>query len=159
MRNYWWKCSLVAAEDPSILGMSILWDDHQEQLHQWSCVSQGLECYTGQCWRSEPSSLEEARRSRMEPRHWSKKLCSWCSLWRYQDVKDSRDMGNLPRTVSNRKWIQPKRKNYVVVNKDERRCRSEECFDIRHGDAEFEVRPAGFWSSIFSLCFLPYVLQ
>lgn len=32
-----------------------------------------------------------------------------------------------------------KREKCVAVNKDERRWISEECFDIRHGDAEFGV--------------------
>ena len=74
--------------------------------------------------------------------------------WRHQDVKNARDMGNLPRNIFNREWIQPKRKKCVIVNKYERSCRSEECFDIRHRDAAFEACTAGFWSSIFSLCSL-----
>jgi hypothetical protein len=36
----------------------------------------------------------------------------------------------------------------TAVTKDERSWRSEEHFDIRHGDAESEVCPAGFWSSL-----------
>ena len=45
-----------------------------------------------------------------------------------------------------REWKQPKRKKkFVIVNKDEKGVkRSEDCFDIRHGDAEFGVCPAGF---------------
>ena len=43
-----------------------------------------------------------------------------------------------------------KRKKFFAVNKDERSWRSEECFDIRHGDAEFGVYQAGFW-----FCFGP----
>jgi hypothetical protein len=50
---------------------------------------------------------------------------------------------------------QPQRKNCVAANKAERSWRSEESFDIRHGDAEFGVCQAGFsvllWSSISSL--------
>jgi hypothetical protein len=39
--------------------------------------------------------------------------------------------------------------------------RSEKCFDIRHGDSEFEVCPAGFWiwfGPVFShyVPFLPF---
>ena len=40
-----------------------------------------------------------------------------------------------------------------VVNKAEKSWRSEEHFDIRHGDVEFGVYPAEFWScfgSVFS---------
>ena len=54
------------------------------------------------------------------------------------------------RKAGNIEWNQPKRMKFVEVIKAERSWRSEECFDIRHGDAEFEVCPAGFWS-----CFGP----
>ena len=52
---------------------------------------------------------------------------------------------------------QSKRKKYVAVNKAERNWRSEEHFDIRHGDTEFGVCPAGlaFWFC-FGLVFLYY---
>jgi hypothetical protein len=46
-----------------------------------------------------------------------------------------------------REWKQPRKKKFVTVNKDEKRSwRSEDCFDIRHGDAKFRVCPAGFLS-------------
>ena len=56
-----------------------------------------------------------------------------------QEVGDSRVMGSLLRRAANREYNQPKRKKCVAVNKSERSWRSEECFDIRHGDAEFET--------------------
>ena len=49
---------------------------------------------------------------------------------------------DLMSKAANRKWDQPK--NYIAVNKDERIWRSEEIFDIRHGDAEFGVGPPWF---------------
>ena len=67
--------------------------------------------------------------------------------WRLQDVRDVRAVGYLLRKAANREWKQSKRKKYVSVNKAERSWRSEEHFDIRHGDAEFGVCPARFWSS------------
>lgn len=70
--------------------------------------------------------------------------------WRPQDVRESRVMSSLVRKTANREWNQPKRKKFIAVNKDERSWRSEEHFDIRHGDAEFGVLPAGFLS-----CFGP----
>ena len=50
----------------------------------------------------------------------------------------------LLRKTANREWEQPKRKRSVAVNKAVGSCRSKECFDIRHGDAEFGVCPAGY---------------
>lgn len=70
--------------------------------------------------------------------------------WRTQDVRDARGMGYLLRRAANREWSQPKRKKCVAVNKAKRGWRSEEGFDIRHGDAEFVVYPTGFQS-----CFGP----
>jgi hypothetical protein len=75
VRGYWWKCSLVAAEDPSILEIPVPWDDHQEQQQQCSGWSQ-LEsrrqavCYRGQSQRNDLSPLEEPRRQWVNPRYW-----------------------------------------------------------------------------------------
>ena len=66
--------------------------------------------------------------------------------WRLKDVKDARAMGYMLRKAANREWNQPRRKQFVAVNKDEKEWRSEDCFDISHGDAEFGVCPAGFLS-------------
>ena len=74
----------------------------------------------------------------------------WHELcWRPQDIRDARTVGHLLSRAANRVWNQPK-KECIVENKAERRWRSEECFDIRHEDAEFGVCPAEFWS-----CFGP----
>jgi hypothetical protein len=54
--------------------MPVPWDDHQEQQQQWSGVNLSLECNRGQSCRSDPSPLEEPRRSCVDPRHWNKKL-------------------------------------------------------------------------------------
>ena len=53
----------------------------------------------------------------------------------------------LPRKAADNEWNLPKGKKFVVVNKDERGWRSEECFYIGHGDADFGVCLVG-------LCFL-----
>lgn len=55
-----------------------------------------------------------------------------------------------PGKAAEREQTQSKRKKCVVVNKTVRSWRSKEYFDIRHGDTEFGVYPAGFWS-----CFGP----
>ena len=74
-------------------------------------------------------------------------------LWRTQNVVDARTVGYQPSKATNREWNQLKRKKCVAVNKAERSWRSEEHFDIRHGDAESGVCPARFWS-----CFGPVFL-
>ena len=50
-------------------------------------------------------------------------------------------------------WNQFKRKKCVVVNKAIWNYRSEEHFDIRHGDAEFGICPAVFSLALIQ-CFL-----
>ncbi|KAL6037599.1 hypothetical protein STEG23_004918, partial [Scotinomys teguina] len=66
-------------------------------------------------------------------------------LWRPRDIGDA--LGHLTREAANREWNQPQRKKYVDINKVEQRWRYDEYFDIRHGDAEFEVSPSNFQSS------------
>lgn len=61
--------------------------------------------------------------------------------WRHQDIGDSRAVGYLLKRAAKREWNQPKRKKCVAVNKAKRSWRSEECFDISYGDAEFGVCP------------------
>jgi hypothetical protein len=48
-------------------------------------------------------------------------------------------MAYLPKRAANRVWNQPKREKCVIINKAERSWRSEESFDIRHGNAVFGV--------------------
>jgi hypothetical protein len=40
--------------------------------------------------------------------------------WRLKDVKDARAMGHMLRKAANREWNQPRRKQFVEVNKDEK---------------------------------------
>ena len=40
--------------------------------------------------------------------------------WRRKDVKDARAMGYMLRKVANREWNQPRRKQFVAVNEDEK---------------------------------------
>ena len=55
---------------------------------------------------------------------------------------DARAIGYLRKRHTNKDWKQPKRKKYIAVNKDESIWRSEDHFDISHGDAEVGVCPA-----------------
>ena len=68
----------------------------------------------------------------------------------------SKPWGYPTRKAANKEQNQPKRKQCVVVNKAERSWRYEECFDIRHGDAEFGVRQTSF-QSCFGLVFPNYL--
>ena len=74
----------------------------------------------------------------------------------------------MPRRAANREWNQLEKEKCVAVCKAGKVWRSEEHFNIRHGNAEFRVCPAGFGSyfveyflSIPSLCFgiIMYVLR
>jgi hypothetical protein len=40
--------------------------------------------------------------------------------WRLKDDKDARAMGCMLRKAANREWNQPRRKQFVAVNKDEK---------------------------------------
>ena len=40
--------------------------------------------------------------------------------WRSQDIQDARAVGYMLRKAANREWIQPMRKKFVAVNKDEK---------------------------------------
>ena len=40
--------------------------------------------------------------------------------WRLKDVKDARAMGYMLRKAANREWKQPRRKQFVAVNKNEK---------------------------------------
>ena len=40
--------------------------------------------------------------------------------WRLKDVKDARGMGYMLRKAAIREWNQPRRKQFVAVNKDEK---------------------------------------
>ena len=40
--------------------------------------------------------------------------------WRLKDVKYGRAMGYMLRKAANREWNQPRRKQFVAVNKDEK---------------------------------------
>ena len=40
--------------------------------------------------------------------------------WGLKDVKDARAMGYMARKAANREWNQPRRKQFVAVNKDEK---------------------------------------
>ena len=56
-KGHWWECSPVAAEDPSILEMTVPQDDHQELQPRWSRATEAEKtscvCCRGWSWRSD----------------------------------------------------------------------------------------------------------
>lgn len=72
------------------------------------------------------------------------------SPWIPPDVGDARIVVHLSRRAANRQYNQPKREKCIEMNKAERRWKSEEHFDIRHG-----VWSLPSWFSVllsFSIC-------
>lgn len=63
-------------------------------------------------------------------------------------------MRYLPRKAADMIWNQSKREKCVAVNEAERSWRSEEPFDISHGDAEFWGLSC--WVSVFGPIFPHY---
>ena len=64
--------------------------------------------------------------------------------WRLKDVKDARAMGYMLRKAANRSGTSPGESSLLQSTKMKKEWRSEDRFDISHGDAEFGVCPAGF---------------
>jgi hypothetical protein len=72
--------------------------------------------------------------------------------WIPQDIKNVGAMKYLLRKAARREWNLSKRKTFVAVNIGTRSWRYRECFYIRHGDTEFGICPAGFWSCFGPIC-------
>ena len=77
--------------------------------------------------------------------------------WQPQDVGDAVVVEYLPWRSANEEWNQLRREKCVAVKKAERSWRAEGQFDIRHGDAESGVCPAGF-QFYFGPAFPSYIL-
>lgn len=84
--------------------------------------------------------------------------------WRPHWFGQVKDGGYLPKRATSRQWKQFKRNKCIIVknvtsnmnfNKSEVTWRSEEHFDIKHLDAEFEVCPVSFLT-FFSIAFYHY---
>jgi hypothetical protein len=62
---------------------------------------------------------------------------------RSQNVQEARAAGYQLTKAANSEWNQPRKKNFVAVEKEEKGVEDlKTCFDIRSGDAEFRVCPA-----------------
>lgn len=103
VRSYWW--SIVAAEDPSVLEMSVPWDGHQKSSSSSSRIrgiNQSLERYRGwgelEKW---PKSFGGAHKI-MGSQTLEQETITMKLPWRLQDVQDARAMGYLLRKAANR---------------------------------------------------------
>ena len=66
------------------------------------------------------SALRRNPKDQVESETLNQEAVSWKLLWRLKDVKDARAMGYMLRKAANREWNQPRRKQFVAVNKDEK---------------------------------------
>jgi hypothetical protein len=71
--------------------------------------------------------------------------------WRLQDVRDARAVSYLLRKVANKEWNHSRKRSLLQSTKMKRSWRSEDSFDIRYGDVEFGVCPAGFFVLLWRL--------
>jgi len=144
-----WKAlvKLSCSERPQYIGNSSAtgWSPRTEASVVW--INLRLECYRGQSWRCDPNSSEEPR-SCVGPRYWRKKLEHWSRLGDIQMFETPEPWtlywgklltGSAKSTAGNFSCNQRRSKES---------WRSEDHVDIRHGDAEFKVYPAGFLSSV-----------
>ena len=65
-------------------------------------------------------ALRRNPKDQVESETLNQEAASWKLSWRLKDVKDARAMGYMLRKAANRKWNQPRRKQFVAVNKDEK---------------------------------------
>jgi hypothetical protein len=67
--------------------------------------------------------------------------------WRLKDVKDARATGYMLRKATNREsGTSPGESSLLQSTKMKKEWRSEDHFDIIHGDTGFGICPAGFLS-------------
>ena len=65
-------------------------------------------------------ALRRNPKDQVESETLNQEVVSWKLPWRLKDVKDARAMGYMLRKAANREWNQPRRKQFVAVNKDEK---------------------------------------
>ena len=63
-------------------------------------------------------ALRRNPKDQVESETLNQEAVSWKLPWRLKDVKDARAMGYMLRKTANREWNQPRRKQFVAVNKD-----------------------------------------
>jgi hypothetical protein len=131
--------------DASTMG----WSPRTAAAVEW--VNLSLECYRGQSWRRCQPFVRSPEDHVWIPDS-ETRICNIEVALRPRDVWDARAVGYLLRKVAKR-GVELVQEEEVCCSQQrwKRSWRSEDCFDISHGDAEFGVCPAGFLS-----CFEDY---
>ena len=66
------------------------------------------------------SALRRIPKDQVESQTLKEEAVSLKLPWRLKDVNDARAMGYMLRKAANREWNQPRREQFVAVNKDEK---------------------------------------
>ena len=93
------------------------WSPRTAAAVEW--INLSLECYWRQSWKVMPA-LRRSPKDKVESQALKQEAVTLKLLWRLKDVKDARAMADMLRKAANREWNQPRRKQFVAVNKDDK---------------------------------------
>ncbi len=82
-------------------------------------INLSIECYRDRDGEVMPA-LRRSPKDQVESQTLKEEAVTLKLPWRLKDVKDARAMGYMLRKTANREWNQPRRKQFVAVNKDEK---------------------------------------
>ena len=82
-------------------------------------INLSIECYRDRDGEVMPA-LRRSPKDQVESQTLKQEAVTLKLPWRLKDVKDARAMGYMLRKAANREWNQPRRKQFVAVNKDEK---------------------------------------
>lgn len=82
-------------------------------------INLSIECYRDRDGEVMPA-LRRSPKDQVESQTLKEEAVTLKLPWRLKDVKDARAMGYMLRKAANREWNQPRRKQFVAVNKDEK---------------------------------------
>ena len=82
-------------------------------------INLSIECYRDRDGEVMPA-LRRSPKDQVESQTLKEEAVTLKLPWRLRDVKDARAMGYMLRKAANREWNQPRRKQFVAVNKDEK---------------------------------------
>ena len=81
-------------------------------------------------------ALRRNPKDQVESETLNQEAVSWKLPWRLKDVKDARAMGYMLRKLLTGSGTSPGESSLLQSTKMTKEWRSEDCFDISHGDAE-----------------------
>jgi hypothetical protein len=82
-------------------------------------INLSLECYRGKAGEVIPD-LRSSLKDQVESQTLKHEAVTLKLPWRLKDVKDDRAIGYMLRKAANREWNQPRRKQFVAVNRDKK---------------------------------------